>query len=691
MKRISALSSALTLGFMVALLKQVQRFRGSGCAQEYAQSFPPPCLCALASLPLCALALLTLLALLTTSIHSASAVEGATDIASITVAADGSGDFTSIQQAIDSALQGAIITVYPGTYRENLVIGGKDITLLSQDGPNSTVIDGSQSGPVVVLVDVPASSRLDGFTIQNGSSIRCAGGIHCLNSSPAISHCIIAHNASIDSGGGIGCEQKSSPTISNCLFQENSALAGGGISCDRSSPIIIDCQIMKNLAAASGDSRGGGGIFCYNSAPEITNCTITNNTASCGGGINCFGPTCYHPKITDCTISQNLASGQGGGIYYQCDVLSITNSTIAENSADYGGGIYCTWPITGFATNWTITNCIIAKNSARSGAGINCSGYDNSVAAPEYNFPSPKITNCTIIGNSASTYGGGIFSDLSLPIITNCIIWENSPFAITDRLPKSIHSTSIRRVFRGSGTLINQVPSTSPKITYSNIQGGYKGQGNISLPPLFTDSSSGDYHLQYCSPCIDAGVDPSITEAEMDKENTARPWDGDRDGMPGYDMGAFEFSGFVPPIIWVSLNIYSGEGLNTLTLLSRKIQIAILGNEGFDVTTIDPETILLGCKSTGENIAPTRWSYSDISPGSKVAALLNPYYRTGDGYQDLLLTFSIQKLINISDLRKNGQETICLTLTGKLKDGSTIKGLANTPVPMPMRRQTEGF
>ena len=239
---------------------------------------------------------------------------------------------------------------------------------------------------------------------------------------------------------------------------------------------------------------------------------------------------------------------------------------------------------------------------------------------------------------------------------------------------------------------MSQVPSPSPKITYSNIQGGYRGQGNINLPPLFTNSGSGDYHLQYCSPCIDAGTDPSITEAETDKENTLRPWDGDRDNMPGYDMGAFEFSGFVPPIIWVSLNIYSGEGLNTLSLLSRKVQIAILGNEGFDVTNIDPETITLGRKGTEEQIAPTRWSYADIAPGSKVASLINPYYRTdqtGDGYQDLLFTFSTQNLINLVDLRENGQEMICLTLTGKLKDGSQIKGLANAPVPMPMRRQTQ--
>ena len=158
----------------------------------------------------------------------AYAGEGIPGVTGITVAADGSGDFTSLQLAIDYALQGEVITVYPGTYRENLVIGGKDISLISQSGADSTVIDGSQSGSVIVLVNVTAASRLEGFTIQSGSAIRCAGGIHCQNSSPLISRCIISHNSSVDSGGGIGCDQKSSPTITNCTLRENSASAGGG-------------------------------------------------------------------------------------------------------------------------------------------------------------------------------------------------------------------------------------------------------------------------------------------------------------------------------------------------------------------------------------------------------------------------------------------------------------------------------
>lgn len=61
-----------------------------------------------------------------------------------------------------------------------------------------------------------------------------------------------------------------------------------------------------------------------------------------------------------------------------------------------------------------------------------------------------------------------------------------------------------------------------PLITYSNIQGGWNGEGNIDTAPLFRDPDNGDFHLmaQECgdpfdSPCIDSG-DPSIFDYILD-------------------------------------------------------------------------------------------------------------------------------------------------------------------------------
>ena len=42
-------------------------------------------------------------------------------------------------------------------------------------------------------------------------------------------------------------------------------------------------------------------------------------------------------------------------------------------------------------------------------------------------------------------------------------------------------------------------------IIYSNIAGGYSGEGNINEDPLFNNPDDGDFTLQPNSPCIDAG------------------------------------------------------------------------------------------------------------------------------------------------------------------------------------------
>ena len=94
---------------------------------------------------------------------------------------------------------------------------------------------------------------------------------------------------------------------------------------------------------------------------------------------------------------------------------------------------------------------------------------------------SPIMTNCTFSGNSASSGGGGIRNFVSSsPTVTNCILWGDSPDEMYDQ-------------------------DSTPSVTYSDIQGGHTGIGNIDADPLFMDGANGDLHLQQGSPCIDAG------------------------------------------------------------------------------------------------------------------------------------------------------------------------------------------
>jgi parallel beta-helix repeat protein/predicted outer membrane repeat protein len=239
------------------------------------------------------------------------------------------------------------------------------------------------------------------------------------------------------SNSGISCSA-SDPTISECVIKSN---AGSGISLADSSATITSCVIENNHGGFT-----GGGIYCWQSAPTITNCTISNNSVDdfLGGGI--FIMNSSSPTITGCVIANNAAGASDG----------------------YGGGVYV-----GAYSNPTITNCVISNNSAFEGGGVYC------------DISNPAFANCTISANTATNYGGGIYSIDSGtgngPIVVNTILWGDTAGGVHNE------------IYLDFGASID--------VTYSNVQGGLAGTGNINSDPLFIDPGYRDFHLQSSSPC----------------------------------------------------------------------------------------------------------------------------------------------------------------------------------------------
>ena len=96
------------------------------------------------------------------------------------------------------------------------------------------------------------------------------------------------------------------------------------------------------------------------------------------------------------------------------------------------------------------------------------------------------ISNLTLTGGfvdgiSTGQNGGGVYIEGSSPIIINSIIWNNEPPSIII------------------------VDDESAIISYSDIEGGWEGEGNIDTDPLFCNPGSGDYRLDEESPCIATG------------------------------------------------------------------------------------------------------------------------------------------------------------------------------------------
>ena len=147
------------------------------------------------------------------------------------------------------------------------------------------------------------------------------------------------------------------------------------------------------------DSGGDYRIFTVTSGSvvSISGITISGGNVplgSDGGGILINGGTL---TITDSTISDNSAD-QGGGIFNQGGTLTVTSSTISDNSAIIGGGVFSNTDLSGPKT--TITNTTISGNTAlqRGGGVINFDGLS-------------VIEHSTITNNTApSGFGSGVAS-----------------------------------------------------------------------------------------------------------------------------------------------------------------------------------------------------------------------------------------------------------------------------------------
>ncbi len=392
-------------------------------------------------------------------------------------------DQPTIQAGIEASVDGDTVLVADGTYagagNQNLDYIGRAITVVSENGPDMTVIDCGDDGRGFNFISGENRlSLLAGFKIINGKEVK-GGGIRCVSSSPTIRNCTISENSLEESG------------------------RGGGIYVESSDPVIENCLISDNFSPGA-----GGGIYCLGSAPAIQECRILNNSSYySGGGIYCTSLHDEKPVIAACVISRNSCREFGGGICVQedCDPI-ITNCVISDNSAKDGGGLgvygneYYGWD-----ASPTISNCIISENNASwYGAGIR---VGSATCA--------DIVNCTIVRNTAPFNGGGIYargsSSYCHPDIINCIVWNNSPDQIDTDLGARI------------------------SVSYSDIMGSWEGPGNINEMPLFANLHGIEFLLKPESPCVDAGR-PNITDAIYDGHPRWPGWfpNGSRSDMGAY-------------------------------------------------------------------------------------------------------------------------------------------------------------
>lgn len=458
------------------------------------------------------------------------------------------GDYSTIQEAIDSAMAGDTVLVAPGTYVEGIDFLGKAITVKSSDGAGKTVIDANGYAEDRRVVTFESSegndSVLDGFTITNGyvDSGDPGAGIFCHGSSPTIINNRIMNNLSRTRGGGIGCLNDASPIIRHNIIGwnrvTNYTTQGAGIYCEQDcTPIIehnkITCNTLDILGSSG--SSGGGGIYCIASFPTIRNNEISWNTLDDGkgGGILCIESIAV---IENNVISGNFST-YGGGIYWIESEGSISSNIISSNTAYNGGG-----GITCYYSSPIIHNNRIMNNRSEMGdaGGINCGQG------------SPTITNNFIHGNNTDREGGGIYCDFSsFPILMNNTIIGNrvvSQYGSGGGIWCSSHLEIVNNILWDNQAIEGPEITMGVELTihHSLVKGGkasidhspgsvlHWGDGMVDADPQFVDYEASDFHLTYGSPCRNQGDSTSVTDL-LDFEGDPRI------AQDCVDIGADEF------------------------------------------------------------------------------------------------------------------------------------------------------
>jgi hypothetical protein len=354
-----------------------------------------------------------------------------------------------------------------------------------------------------------------------------------------------------DVGVADPCDLLTEPTR-----KENSyAIVTAGI-CSRSA--VLDGFTIRAGYAERLEPSGGAGLSLYSSSrdapccPSIRNCTFMGNAAHTAGAIRV---TSARPEMVNCSFLQN-AGIVGGAIWCQpsrigtpkvCEFV-IRGCTFADNYArDTGGAIHID-----YTNPPTIENSLFTRNSARVGGAI----YVRTLETV-------NMAYCHIIGNMASEAGAAICFDGTELKITSCTIFGNlapvgGALARLEPEQKGLQTplASIANTILWNGTnQIHASKATQVNATYSDIQGGWPGEGNIDADPLFVKPGGwdpngtpddpnddffveGDYHLKslagrwdpneqrwvmddVSSPCIDAG-DPNTPVGEEPQPNGGR-------------------------------------------------------------------------------------------------------------------------------------------------------------------------
>ena len=405
----------------------------------------------------------------------------------------------TIQRAADTLVAGNTVYIKAGSYEEQVVpqnsgSPGYYIAYAAYPG-HSVTIDGAnvslpewESG-LFELTD-RSYVRVSGLKIQNAGPHQNNVGIYVDGSD----HIIIEKNHiynTVSSGIGVW-------NSGNIIIDGNEVELG----CNDGEQEVITVagtdtfEINNNHVHHGGPGTNGGeGIDAKDGSSNGK--IYANHVHHMSGDRTCLYMDAWDKPTFNIEVFQNILHDCGAGI-----------SLASEN----GGRL----------ENIRVYNNIVYHNRSN---GLEIGNWGEP-GVPVRAVDSVIFVNNTVVDNGYAGWGGGMHNenpDATNIVVRNNIFSQNLSFQIADEAGLSGADLAIAH---------NLVDS------YQDYPGETRGSDAVEEDPRFVNPSAKDFHLQSTSPAIDSGS--SVDAPGIDFAGIFRPQDGNDDGTPAYDIGAYE-------------------------------------------------------------------------------------------------------------------------------------------------------
>ncbi len=310
-----------------------------------------------------------------------------------------------------------------------------------------------------------------------------------------------------------------------------------------------------------------GGVTFQNSAADNRIAYATVEYAGAAGS-NLFwqGITAYDSKLCVEHSTIRHLDGWRTGLYLEGSEAQVLDNVIHSVSKDgihvvggdvvvRGNHVYSAYE--GIELEFMVTPAVLLDNHVHDIVD-DCLDLDASLAVVERNelhhcgdrgisigYPS----STTLVNNLVyASREGIVVEDGAVSRIVNNTVADN-------QLGIGLHknheknggfATLVNSIVWGNGTALEVRDESVVTVTYSDVEDGWHGEGNINAAPMFRAPQSGDYRLREGSPCVDAGTPVGVPDEDI--RGDPRPFG------RGYDQGAHEYREFFSYMPLVSYN-----------------------------------------------------------------------------------------------------------------------------------------